>query len=144
MEFSGWGSVNDMIPWKLGDRGRGTGVKPGKKLGERRGWVATYTGKNSRNETACQCIYWLSFERVRKTLKCLQVTSLKVEVQGWGSGAGKRKILRKEGAEGRSRKSQRPHPQTRKVGHPKLSRGLLPGHPPCRLPGAAAFTDGLL
>src|SRR5712692_5471409 len=31
-----------------------------------------------------------------KTLKRLQVTSLKVEVQEWGCGAGKRKILRTE------------------------------------------------
>jgi hypothetical protein len=39
----------------------------------------------------------------------LQVTSLKVEVQGWGSGAGKRKILRNESAEKRLKKSRKPH-----------------------------------
>ncbi len=48
-------------------------------------------------------------------LKCLQVTSLKVEVQGWGSGAGKRKILRKVNAASAWR-----HPAEEKFKSPAL------------------------
>jgi hypothetical protein len=33
----GWGSVNDMIPWELGDRRQGAGVRPAKESRERRG-----------------------------------------------------------------------------------------------------------
>jgi hypothetical protein len=40
----------------------------------------------------------------------LQVTSLKVEVQGWEFGAGKQRILKRGGATKRWRKSQNPHP----------------------------------
>ena len=38
----------------------------------------------------------------------MQNAHLKVDVQGWGCGAGKRKMLRKEGGARRSRKSQKP------------------------------------
>jgi len=38
-------------------------------------------------------------------------------VQGMGIRAGKKKILRKEGAERRARKSQKPHTQSPHIGH---------------------------
>src|SRR5712664_43197 len=51
---------------------------------------------------------WISFEWSCKTLKCLQVTNLKAEVQGWGCGAGRRKILGKECTARRCGESQNP------------------------------------
>src|SRR5258708_14428676 len=67
-------------------------------------------GKVSLNYSSCQVITCISFEWSGKTLKCLQVTSSKVQVQGWGSGAGKRIILKRGGATKRWREKQKPHP----------------------------------
>ena len=33
----GWGSARILIPWELGDRGKGIGVRPRKESGDRRG-----------------------------------------------------------------------------------------------------------
>src|SRR5258708_2258338 len=96
-----------MIPWELGDGGREVGVGREKKSKDRREWGLANTGQNSRKYCACQCIFWISFEWSRKTLKRLQVTSLKVEIQGRGSGVGKRKIEKRAWG-GISRKCQKP------------------------------------
>src|SRR5260370_28164974 len=77
-------------------RGQGIGVRAGNEFGDRRSWSLANTRKGSMKSTACQVICWISFEWSRKTLKCLQVTSLKVEVQECGCG-GKVKILNKRG-----------------------------------------------
>ncbi len=76
----------------------------------------------------CQVIIRTSFEWSCKTLKCLQVTRLKVEVQGWGFGVGMRKILRKKVMARRWRKSQKP----------QLLRGAKDG-PSARPSGHNAF-----
>jgi pyrimidine deaminase RibD-like protein/SAM-dependent methyltransferase len=81
--------------------------------GDRRGVVRNFTTHGSILVENCQCICWVSFEWSRKTLKGLQVTGLKVGVQGMGLGAGERKILRKVGATKRWRKSQNLHAPTR-------------------------------
>src|SRR5260370_6983119 len=96
-----------MIPWELGDGGREVGVGREKKSKGRREWGLANTGQNSRNYCACQCIFWISFEWSRKPLKRLQVASLKVEIQGRGSGLGKRKIQKRAWG-GIPRNSQNP------------------------------------
>ncbi len=47
------------------------------------------------------------------TLKCLRVTSLKVEVQEWGCGAGRRRILRNRVRQIEGRKPKTPPSGTR-------------------------------
>jgi hypothetical protein len=61
----------------------------------------------------------LSFEWDGKTLKSLQVTSLKYEFQKLRFGAGEWKILRKEVGARRARISHKPHAfKNRKHGSP--------------------------
>src|SRR5216684_2671176 len=51
--------------------GRGTERRAG-KVKTRRESNSIYTGQNSRKLNDCQVIFWISFERDCKTLKCLQ------------------------------------------------------------------------
>src|SRR5713226_7799018 len=96
------GSVANKEVRRSGAGSRGSGRERTKR------WARLHGGEHGARiawkYTACQFIFGVSFEWSRKTLKCLEVTSLQVEVQEWGTGAGKRKNLTKEGAESRWRK----------------------------------------
>src|SRR5260370_42401350 len=65
-------------------------------------------------------------------LKCLQVTGLKVGVQGWGCGAGKRENLEKRAWNKKMKaKSKAPHVSPTCGPRQILLRIYRPGHPPC-------------
>ena len=74
MQVEGWNVGKDKVSPRIGIGGAWGGDPVGAGARQTRERIA-------QKYTACQFISWLSFERGRKPLKCLQVTSLKFEIQ---------------------------------------------------------------